>query len=97
MPFFAHSDRQRAAEESSARNLRFLRTEDLSDSSKNKDNLMVRIETDGDTFKYGKETPCAFVDAPVRPPHRRRRRKPLPKPWARSCKRRRSSVRAKST
>ena len=23
---------------------------------------MVRIETDGDTFKYGKETPCAFVD-----------------------------------
>ena len=29
---------------------------------KNKDNLMVRIETDGDTYKYGKETPCAFVD-----------------------------------
>ena len=29
---------------------------------KNQDNLMVRIETGADTFKYGRETPCAFVD-----------------------------------
>lgn len=59
---FAHSDRQRDAEGSVREIYDFCAQKISLIPQKNKDNLMVRIETDGDTFKYGKETPCAFVD-----------------------------------